>query len=56
MSMTTSTDHVSRQLATTPTAVLLDMLYQMVLGRRYEEKCAEMYALQKIGGLSLIHI
>ena len=49
-------DHVSRQLAATPKAKLIDMLYQMLLGRRYEEKCAEMYALQKIGGFCHLYI
>src|SRR5882757_9222873 len=29
---------------------LLEMLYQMVLGRRFEEKCAEVYRMGKIGG------
>ena len=28
----------------------VDLLRQMLLGRRFEERCAEMYALQKIGG------
>lgn len=49
-------DHVSRQLANTPKAALHEMLYQMLLGRRYEEKCAEMYALQKIGGFCHLYI
>ena len=49
-------EHVSRQLAATPKAQLVDMLYQMLLGRRYEEKCAEMYALQKIGGFCHLYI
>jgi pyruvate dehydrogenase E1 component alpha subunit len=49
-------DHVSRQIAATPKAQLIDMLYQMLLGRRYEEKCAEMYALQKIGGFCHLYI
>jgi pyruvate dehydrogenase E1 component alpha subunit len=49
-------DHVSRQVAATPKAQLVDMLYQMLLGRRYEEKCAEMYALQKIGGFCHLYI
>ncbi len=39
-------DPVSR----VPHAVLLDLLRKMLLGRRFEERCAEMYALQKIGG------
>ena len=37
-------------LSTLPPAVLLDLLRTMLLGRRFEERCAEMYALQKIGG------
>ena len=36
----TMPEHVSRQLAVTPTAQLVDMLYQMLLGRRFEERCA----------------
>jgi pyruvate dehydrogenase E1 component alpha subunit len=28
----------------------LELLRKMLLGRRFEERCAEMYALQKIGG------
>ncbi|MDO8835204.1 MAG: thiamine pyrophosphate-dependent enzyme, partial [Vicinamibacterales bacterium] len=56
MSTTTPADHVSRQLASTPNEQLVDMLYQMLLGRRYEEKCAEMYALQKIGGFCHLYI
>ena len=49
-------EHVSRQLTSTPKAQLVEMLYQMLLGRRYEEKCAEMYALQKIGGFCHLYI
>ncbi len=30
--------------------VLAGLLRKMLLGRRFEERCAEMYALQKIGG------
>ena len=56
MSSVTTPDHVSRQLAGTPKAVLVDMLYQMLRGRRFEEKCAEMYALQKIGGFCHLYI
>lgn len=58
MPMPTSTipEHVSRQLAATPKAALVDILYQMLLGRRFEEKCAEMYALQKIGGFCHLYI
>lgn len=32
------------------------MLYQMLLGRRFEEKCAESYALGKIGGFCHLYI
>src|SRR5512135_2636588 len=28
----------------------VELLRKMLLGRRFEERCAEMYALQKIGG------
>jgi len=49
-------EHVTRQLASTPKAKLTEMLYQMLLGRRFEEKCAEMYALQKIGGFCHLYI
>jgi pyruvate dehydrogenase E1 component alpha subunit len=56
MPTSTTPDHVSRQLAGTPQDKLVDMLFQMLLGRRYEEKCAEMYALQKIGGFCHLYI
>jgi pyruvate dehydrogenase E1 component alpha subunit len=56
MTTTAIPEHVGRQLAATPKAQLVDMLYQMLLGRRYEEKCAEMYALQKIGGFCHLYI
>jgi pyruvate dehydrogenase E1 component alpha subunit len=56
MATATTPDHISRQLADTPKATLLDMLYKMLLGRRFEEKCAEMYALQKIGGFCHLYI
>ena len=36
--------------------VLYDMLYQMVLGRRFEEKCAEVYRMGKIGGFCHLYI
>ncbi|MFO7261381.1 MAG: pyruvate dehydrogenase (acetyl-transferring) E1 component subunit alpha [bacterium] len=32
------------------------LLYQMLLGRRFEEKCAEAYALGKIGGFCHLYI
>lgn len=56
MATATTPDHISRQLADTPKATLLDMLHKMLLGRRFEEKCAEMYALQKIGGFCHLYI
>ncbi len=40
----------------TDTAVLRAMLYQMVLGRRFEEKCAEVYRMGKIGGFCHLYI
>jgi len=52
----TMPEHVGRQLVATPKAQLVDMLYQMLLGRRFEERCAEMYALQKIGGFCHLYI
>jgi pyruvate dehydrogenase E1 component alpha subunit len=56
MSTPAQPDHVARQLAETPKAQLIDMLYQMLLGRRFEERTAEMYALQKIGGFCHLYI
>jgi pyruvate dehydrogenase E1 component alpha subunit len=56
MPASTAPEHVGRQLAATPKAQLVDMLYQMLLGRRFEERCAEMYALQKIGGFCHLYI
>jgi pyruvate dehydrogenase E1 component alpha subunit len=56
MSTVTAAEHVSRQLASTPKDQLVGMLYQMLLGRRFEEKTAEMYALQKIGGFCHLYI
>jgi len=35
---------------------LVKMLYQMVLGRRFEEKCAEVYRIGKIGGFCHLYI
>ena len=40
----------------TPKEKLLEMLYQMVLGRRFEEKCAEVYRMGKIGGFCHLYI
>ncbi len=36
--------------------VLRAMLYEMVLGRRFEEKCAEVYRMGKIGGFCHLYI
>lgn len=35
---------------------LHEMLYQMILGRRFEEKCAEVYRVGKIGGFCHLYI
>lgn len=40
----------------TDKTVLREMLYQMVLGRRFEEKCAEVYRMGKIGGFCHLYI
>ena len=37
-------------------ATLHDLLYQMLLGRRFEEKTAEAYAVGKIGGFCHLYI
>jgi len=36
--------------------LLREMLYQMVLGRRFEEKCAEVYRMGEIGGFCHLYI
>ena len=36
--------------------LLREMLYHMVLGRRFEEKCAEVYRMGKIGGFCHLYI
>ncbi len=36
--------------------LLREMLYMMVLGRRFEEKCAEVYRMGKIGGFCHLYI
>lgn len=36
--------------------VLYEMLYQMVLGRQFEQKCAEVYRIGKIGGFCHLYI
>ncbi|MBP9663795.1 MAG: pyruvate dehydrogenase (acetyl-transferring) E1 component subunit alpha [Pyrinomonadaceae bacterium] len=40
----------------TDAKILREMLYQMVLGRRFEEKCAEVYRMGKIGGFCHLYI
>ena len=40
----------------TDKGLLRGMLYQMVLGRRFEEKCAEVYRMGKIGGFCHLYI
>ena len=40
----------------TDKTLLRAMLYQMVLGRRFEEKCAEVYRMGKIGGFCHLYI
>jgi pyruvate dehydrogenase E1 component alpha subunit len=40
----------------TDKGLLRDMLYQMVLGRVFEEKCAEVYRMGKIGGFCHLYI
>jgi pyruvate dehydrogenase E1 component alpha subunit len=51
-----TTEATNRRITDTPKAVLLGMLRQMLLGRRFEERSAEMYALQKIGGFCHLDI
>lgn len=49
----------SSQLAAikkTDKGLLREMLYQMVLGRKFEEKCAEVYRMGKIGGFCHLYI
>jgi pyruvate dehydrogenase E1 component alpha subunit len=40
----------------TDKALLREMLYQMVLGRIFEQKCAEVYRIGKIGGFCHLYI
>ncbi len=44
------------QIRKTDKKLLRAMLYQMVLGRRFEEKCAEVYRMGKIGGFCHLYI
>ncbi len=43
-------------IKSTERETLTAMLYQMVLGRRFEEKCAEVYRMGKIGGFCHLYI
>src|SRR2546423_2859710 len=45
-------DHIKK----TDKKLLREMLYQMVLGRHFEEKCAEVYRMGKIGGFCHLYI
>lgn len=44
------------RVAATDRDTLLKLLYQMILIRRFEEKCAESYSLGKIGGFCHLYI
>jgi pyruvate dehydrogenase E1 component alpha subunit len=44
------------RLEEVPRELLLELLYQMILIRRFEEKCAESYSLGKIGGFCHLYI
>jgi pyruvate dehydrogenase E1 component alpha subunit len=43
-------EHLIERAAPVPKDEQVELLRKMLLGRRFEERCAEMYALQKIGG------
>jgi len=51
-----SNQQVAEPLSGLSREQLLDMLYRMLLGRRFEERAAEMYAMQKIGGFCHLYI
>lgn len=46
----------SKLIKDTPNKKLLEMLYQMIFARRFEEKCAEVYRMGKIGGFCHLYI
>ena len=48
--------HQLQAIKKIPKEELVEMLYQMVLGRRFEEKCAEVYRMGKIGGFCHLYI
>ncbi|MDH3494487.1 MAG: thiamine pyrophosphate-dependent enzyme, partial [Acidobacteriota bacterium] len=43
-------------IKSTDPELLKEMLYQMVLGRTFEQKCAEVYRMGKIGGFCHLYI
>ncbi len=45
-----------KRVAATDRETLVALLYQMILIRRFEEKCAESYSLGKIGGFCHLYI
>lgn len=49
-------EQVIERLAGLSSDQALDILYKMLLGRRFEERAAEMYAMQKIGGFCHLYI
>lgn len=49
-------DSQRKMIKSTDKETLVEMLYQMVLGRRFEEKCAEVYRMGKIGGFCHLYI
>jgi pyruvate dehydrogenase E1 component alpha subunit len=49
-------DSQLKAIKKTDKELLRKMLYEMVLGRRFEEKCAEVYRMGKIGGFCHLYI
>lgn len=49
-------DSQLKAIKKTDKQLLHKMLYEMVLGRRFEEKCAEVYRMGKIGGFCHLYI
>jgi pyruvate dehydrogenase E1 component alpha subunit len=45
-----------KMIKDTPKDKLTEMLYQMIFARRFEEKCAEVYRMGKIGGFCHLYI
>jgi pyruvate dehydrogenase E1 component alpha subunit len=48
--------HQLESIKNTDKELLREMLYQMVLGRVFEQKCAEVYRIGKIGGFCHLYI